>query len=181
MKRYAAPGVLILLLVGLWTLLTLPGARMVGQPKPDNAPRPAEPVGLSKLEKASRPADKAAAPTGLEFAEQLETQCEFQGALELYSKLAQDRPKWAIVRFKIAGCLAALGKKDEAAKIVREVLAMDSTPPDLLVEARAALQELLQPKLSPRHLDDWKLALAYIQAGEELKKQESEDQDDLAP
>jgi tetratricopeptide (TPR) repeat protein len=144
-------------------MLLLPGPRGVCQgtdTKPDKGPRHSE--------------SKEAAHT-IEQAEQAEAEGDFAGALQIYTRLMKAKPRWAAVQLRIAACQVALERKKQAITILREVLKMKSASAELLSQARASLQELLLPKLSDGQRKDWKLALALIQAGEELKQHESED------
>jgi tetratricopeptide (TPR) repeat protein len=159
MKRYAVPTIAILALLGVGGLLTLPGQRP--DKKSDKAPPATE--------------TKAAAGLPIDQADQDAAEGEFATALKHYLEVKKARPKWAALRFKIAVCQAGLEKKEDAANTLREVLKMKSASTELLSQARAALQELLLPKLSAEQREEWKQALSLIHAGEELKEHESED------
>jgi tetratricopeptide (TPR) repeat protein len=111
----------------------------------------------------------------IELAEQKENQSDHAAALELYSQVRKARPYWSDVYYRIARCQSALGQKKAAANTLRQLMEMDAVPGELLKEARAALQELLLPALSVGQRGDLDEALAQFQAGEELKKHESED------
>ncbi|MBY0229050.1 MAG: hypothetical protein K2W96_07215 [Gemmataceae bacterium] len=111
----------------------------------------------------------------LDLAEQHEAKGDYDKALALYLKAKESQPRWAALSFKVAACQAALGKTGEAAASLRETLAMKSATTELVAQARAALHELLLPKLDDDQREAWREALALIQAGEELKKGESED------
>src|SRR5580700_4991514 len=102
MKRYhySITAILILGLIGLATLMTSLRDKTVGQAprtNADDSPLPTE--------------TKLAAPNTLKLAEQYELQAEFATALDLYTQLSKTQTRSADVRFKMAGCQIALGKK----------------------------------------------------------------------
>jgi tetratricopeptide (TPR) repeat protein len=157
-------GMILLPILSLGALLTVSTHKSIGQPAD------------KKSDKTANAAEaKVAAGLLVGQAEQAESESDFETALKYYTEVKIARPKWAAVQFKISVCLATLDKKEEAANALREVLKMKSASPELLSQARVALQELLLPELSDKQRQDWKQALSLIQAGEELKQHESED------
>ena len=114
-------------------------------------------------------------PLPIGLAEQAENEMDYEKALELYARIKQARPKWAHIQMRIAICQAQIEKKEDAEKTLRDLLQLKSIPSELAASARSALQELLLPKLDETQRNDWKRALIYVQAGEELKQRERED------
>jgi tetratricopeptide (TPR) repeat protein len=162
MTRYAVP----LLAAALLTLggLSAPhGSRLRGEDSDKK---------VETKPQANGPKDDAAR---VEMAELAEAKGEYLSALKHYVTLKARNPKWAAIQFKIAACHAALDEDDKAISTLREVLKMKSASAELVSQARAALQELLVQKMTPEVKKMWQQALAQIQAGEELKKHDSED------
>src|SRR5258708_30804129 len=110
MKRSTAIMGGLILVIGLWALLTTLNRKNTGQSS-DTDP-----------DSTRQSESKAGAPLPIELAEQKESQGEFATALELYCQVKKARPDWPPVCYKIATCQAALGKTADSANTLRELV-----------------------------------------------------------
>lgn len=116
--------------------------------------------------KAIRHAEEEYA-TGVKY----ESLGDFDHAMQQYENLKKAFPNHPTIDYSIGVCRQKQGKTAEALEAFRRIAAAPNAPQEIADDARARVQKLLSPTLTPAQQMDLDLADEYLRTGEDLKEQ----------
>lgn len=105
-----------------------------------------------------------------ETAMKYESLGDLDHAMEQYERLKKSFPNHPTIDYSIGICKQKQGKTAEAVEAFRRIAAVPDGPKEITEDAKARVQKLQSPQLTPTQQTYLDLAIEYLKTGEDLKE-----------